>query len=76
MTDSPVTITPDSETPISKEEFAALMKRAGLSLPDDQTERLRDAYKYVAEMAQRVRTPRGREAEPAHIFVAPKPADP
>lgn len=59
---------------ISKETFDVLVARAGLQKLDEaQTTDLRDAYKYVQAMAARVRTPRGREAEPALIFVLPKP---
>lgn len=63
-----------SQDTISKEKFAVLIERAGLnSLDEAQTEDLRQAYKYVEIMAVRVRTPRGREAEPSLIFVLPKP---
>lgn len=53
---------------ISKDEFAVILARTGLKVDEDEAEELRAAYKYVQEMAARVRTPRGREAEPAHIF--------
>lgn len=56
---------------ISKQDFAVLMAQAGLTLTDEQSEDLRQAHKFVRAMAARVRTPRGREAEPAHIFVFP-----
>lgn len=60
-----------SDEIISKDDFAVLLARAGLTLPEAQAEDLRAAYRHVKAMADRVRTPRGREAEPAHIFVFP-----
>jgi hypothetical protein len=60
-----------SDDIISKQDFAVLMAQAGLTLTEEQTEDLRQAHKFVRAMADRVRTPRGREAEPAHIFVVP-----
>lgn len=62
------------EPTISKQDFDVLLARAGLTLDEKQAEDLRHAYKYVQAMAERVRTPRGREAEPAHIFVFPHEA--
>jgi hypothetical protein len=56
---------------ISEAEFAVLAKRAGLNLTDQQRAELYQGYGFVEEMIARVRTPRGREAEPAHIFVFP-----
>jgi len=56
---------------ITEAEFATLVKRAGLSLTDQQRTALYEGYGYLEEMIERVRTPRGREAEPAHIFVFP-----
>ena len=56
---------------ITEAEFATLVKRAGLSLTDRQRAALYEGYGYLEEMIERVRTPRGREAEPAHIFVFP-----
>lgn len=60
-----------SNETISKDDFAVLLARAGLTLPEAEMEDLRNAYGHVRAMAARVRTPRGREAEPAHIFVFP-----
>jgi hypothetical protein len=57
---------------ISEAEFAILAKRAGLTLTDAQCAALYGGYGYVEAMVALVRTPRGREAEPAHIFVFPK----
>ena len=61
---------------ITETEFATLVKRAGLNLTDQQRGELYKGYGYVEEMIARVRTPRGREAEPAHIFVFPPSAIP
>jgi hypothetical protein len=54
---------------LSIAEFAFLARRAGLPLTQAQVETLYPAYGYIAAMCERLRTPRGREAEPAHIFV-------
>jgi hypothetical protein len=56
---------------ITEAEFATLVKRAGLTLSDAQKAEIYKAYGYVETMIEQVRTPRGREAEPAHIFVFP-----
>ena len=61
---------------ITEAEFAVLVKRAGLVLTDAQRAELYTGYGYVEAMIARVRTPRGREAEPAHIFVFPPAAVP
>jgi len=58
---------------ITPEAFSVLLDRAGLSPTPEQSEELRDAYKFIQEMAARVRTPRTRAAEPAHIFTLPVP---
>ena len=60
------------EEPISRERFAVLVERAGLKLTREQFEELRQAYPLVERMARRVRRPRDRAAEPAHIFVQPQ----
>ncbi len=54
---------------ITSEEFDFLAKRAGLTLSPEQKAEIMGAYPYIASMVERIRTPRGREAEPAHIFV-------
>ena len=60
--------------PISRERFAVLLERAGLQkLTPEQVEELRRGYRFVERMARTVRRPRDRAAEPAHIFVHPKP---
>lgn len=71
------------ESSMTVEEFAVLVRRAGLPLDAAQQAVLRGVHGRLEAMAQRVRTPfpdatRGRAAEPAHIFVpgqaAPGPA--
>jgi hypothetical protein len=45
-----------------------LLTRAGLVLTNEQKAELMTIYAGIAEMAERVRKPRGRMAEPAHIY--------
>ena len=45
-----------------------LLARAGLSLTDAQKAELKSVYAGIAAMAERVRKPRGRIAEPAHVY--------
>jgi len=45
-----------------------LLARAGLDLTEEQKAELRSVYAGIAEMAERVRKPRGIMAEPAHIY--------
>ncbi len=45
-----------------------LLTRAGLSPTDPQRAGLKAAYAHVAAMAERVRKPRGRMAEPALTY--------
>jgi hypothetical protein len=49
-----------------------LLGRAGLGLTDEQKAELMTVYAGIAEMAERVRVPRGRMAEPAHIYNFPE----
>ena len=60
------------EEPISSERFAVLVEQAGLTLTPEQFDELREGYRFVARMQKRVRRPRDRVAEPAHIFVHPR----
>jgi hypothetical protein len=54
----------------SAADFEALVRRAGLSLTPAQTADLYGAWPHIEAMLARLRVPtRGREAEPAHIFV-------
>jgi hypothetical protein len=45
-----------------------LLVRAGLNLTDAQKTELKTVYTGIAAMAERVRQPRGRMAEPAHAY--------
>ena len=45
-----------------------LLARAGLSLTAAQKAELKTIHAAVAAMAERVRQPRGRMAEPAHCY--------
>ena len=58
------------DTSCSRPELEFLARRAGLTLTEEQTTELLVVYDRVRAMAERVRQPRGRAAEPAHIFVA------
>ena len=45
-----------------------LVAHAGLSLTAEQNAELKTVYAGIAAMAERVRQPRGRMAEPAHAY--------
>jgi len=45
-----------------------LIARAGLDLTDEQKAELKTIHAGLAAMAERVRKPRGRMAEPAHSY--------
>jgi len=45
-----------------------LLARAGLNLTPAQKADLKSVYPAVAEMAERLRKPRGRMAELAHVY--------
>ena len=62
-----------TDAPITPEDFVVLVRRAGLTLDEAQIDDLLQAYSSVQAMVARVRTPRGREAEPAHVFALPSP---
>lgn len=53
---------------IPAEAFRALLDRAGLSVKPEHFEEMREAYTLLQAMRERIRTPRGYDAEPAHIF--------
>jgi hypothetical protein len=53
---------------ITDEAFEFLLARAGLQLTEEQKAELKGIYPGIAKMAERVRKPRGRIAEPAHIY--------
>jgi hypothetical protein len=53
---------------LSDEALDFLIARAGLALTSAQKAELKSVYAGIAQMAERVRKPRGRMAEPAHIY--------
>ena len=53
---------------IGDEAFEFLIARAGLKLSGEQKAELKSVYAGIAAMADRVRKPRGRIAEPAHVY--------
>ena len=53
---------------ISDEALEFLLARAGLALTEAQKAELKTVYGGVAQMAARVRQPRGRMAELAHVY--------
>jgi len=53
---------------INDDAFEFLLARAGLDLTPEQKAELKPVYARIAQMAERVRKPRGRMAEPAHIY--------
>ena len=53
---------------ISNEALDFLLARAGLDLDATQKAELKEIYGAVAAMAERVRRPRGRMAEPALTY--------
>jgi hypothetical protein len=52
---------------ISHDEFAFLIRRAGVTLPEAKLAELYAAYAHVEAAVERVR--RSGDAEPAHIFL-------
>ena len=53
---------------ISDEALDFLFARSGLALTPAQKAELKSVYAGIAEMAERVRKPRGIMAEPAHAY--------
>jgi hypothetical protein len=53
---------------ISDEALDFLLARAGIALTPAQKAELKSVYGGIAQMAERVRQPRGRMAEPAHVY--------
>jgi hypothetical protein len=53
---------------ISDETLDFLLARAGLDLSDAEKAELKTVYAGIAAMAERVRQPRGRMAELAHVY--------
>jgi hypothetical protein len=56
-------------TEVTASEFAFMLRQVGLAVTEAQASELRDGYGLIRAMAERVRGPRDREAEPAHLFV-------
>jgi hypothetical protein len=56
------------QSDIDDAALAFLLARAGLRLTDEQKAELKEVYAGIAAMAERVRKPRGRMAEPAHVY--------
>ena len=54
--------------PINDGAFAYLLARAGLTLTDSEKAELKGVCDGIAAMAERVRKPRGRMAEPALTY--------
>ena len=55
--------------PLSRVEFEALVKRAGLDLTATNIDDLYSAWPHIERFSAMLRNPaRGREAEPAHLF--------
>ena len=55
-------------TEIGDEAFEFLLARAGLNPTPEQKAELKGLYAGIAQMAERVRKPRGYMAEPAHVY--------
>lgn len=53
---------------IADEALDFLLARAGLALTEAEKAELKRVYPRIAQMAERVRQPRGRMAEPAHVY--------
>jgi len=56
-------------TKTTRVDFDALVRRAGLTLTEEQIATFHGAFGYIETMLENIRQPaRGREAEPAHTF--------
>ena len=53
---------------ISDETLDFLLARSGLVLSETEKAELKTVYAGIAQMAERVRQPRGRMAELAHVY--------
>jgi hypothetical protein len=53
---------------IADEALEFLLARAGIDLTDAEKAELKTVYAGIAQMAARVRQPRGRMAELAHVY--------
>ncbi len=53
----------------SRQDFEALVRRAGVTLSEAQLATIHEGWSYVEPMLDRIRTHgRDRAAEPAHVF--------
>jgi hypothetical protein len=59
---------PPAAAPMPAAEVDALLAHADLTLTEAERARIREASRFIVEMAARVRTPRAIEAEPAVTF--------
>lgn len=59
--------------PLDKPQFDALMRRAGILLTEAEAEGIRQASRYLAAAAERMRTPREVSAEMATTFAPQAP---
>ena len=59
---------PDKSSEIDDAALNFLLARSGLDLTQAQKDELKSVYPGIADMAKRVRQPRGRMAEPAHVY--------
>ena len=53
---------------MTRAEVEAALARAGLDVPERERQEIAGAAHFIEERAERVRKPRGRMAEPAHIY--------
>jgi hypothetical protein len=53
---------------IADETLDFLLARAGLALTEAEKAELKRVYPGIAQMAERVRQPRGRMSELAHVY--------
>jgi len=60
---------------ITEDDFACLMRRAGLTFGAAQLAEMYGAYAYVEQMAASVRRQRTIDSEPAQVFVVTKEAE-
>ena len=57
----------------SDADFEARLRHTGIPLTPAQIASIREGYSFILPMFDRVRPPRGRAAEPAHIFAPEAP---
>jgi len=58
---------------LTRAEFAALARRAGLALSEAETAELFGAWAHLEALIERLRAPLRPAAEPATIFLPDKP---